>query len=576
MTAWKNLKRFLTISILLTALSYTGAYGLTLYVDAAAAPGGDGLSWPTAYKSLQDALAAASGRTGILVAEGIYKPDVGAAQTRGDRSETFRLIDDVEIYGGYPAGGPSEERNPNLYVTVLSGEINTPGDSNDNSIHVVTASGAGATAILDGVTITAGNADGSGWDEKGGGLYAYEGYPRISNCKFSLNRAVDGAAIYAYDEVATQLPPSMTLQDCTIMANTARDYGGGMYTTANPILINCRFVNNTADSGGAIYAHWINPSSAYTLTNCNFAENAATSSGGAIHNDTSGKPTIVKCSFVENAADESGGAIYSYGSDPNILNCTFLKNSSDDAGGAIVNLSNYCNITNSVFSGNTASGGGAIGGSGAYTKVTNCTIVANAATTIAGGMFEQTGGIEMTNTILWANTDSFGDEWSQIYADTATIETSHNCIQDINSLAGYGNIDADPLFEDADGPDGIVGTADDNLRLLPSSPCIDAGDNKRIPLDTFDLDADIDKTEPIPIDLDEGPRFVDDPHVTDTGMPGFVSTIIVDMGAYETEPCGDLGHPYPPGDLNLDCKVNFKDLAVIGANWLECTAVQCN
>lgn len=35
--------------------------------------------------------------------------------------------------------------------------------------------------------------------------------------------------------------------------------------------------------------------------------------------------------------------------------------------------------------------------------------------------------------------------------------------------------------------------------------------------------------------------------------------------------CGDATHPYPEGDVNMDCSVNFLDIAVIGLNWLENT-----
>jgi len=34
---------------------------------------------------------------------------------------------------------------------------------------------------------------------------------------------------------------------------------------------------------------------------------------------------------------------------------------------------------------------------------------------------------------------------------------------------GLGNIDVDPLFVDPNGPDGIAGTQDDNLRLSTDS-----------------------------------------------------------------------------------------------------------
>ena len=33
--------------------------------------------------------------------------------------------------------------------------------------------------------------------------------------------------------------------------------------------------------------------------------------------------------------------------------------------------------------------------------------------------------------------------------------------------------------------------------------------------------------------------------------------------------CGDINHPYPMGDLNQDCHVDFFDLALLCAHWLE-------
>lgn len=39
--------------------------------------------------------------------------------------------------------------------------------------------------------------------------------------------------------------------------------------------------------------------------------------------------------------------------------------------------------------------------------------------------------------------------------------------------------------------------------------------------------------------------------------------------------CGDYGYPYPVGDVNHDCIVNFKDLGVIADRWLVCTKPDC-
>ena len=40
--------------------------------------------------------------------------------------------------------------------------------------------------------------------------------------------------------------------------------------------------------------------------------------------------------------------------------------------------------------------------------------------------------------------------------------------------------------------------------------------------------------------------------------------------------CGDIDHPYPVGDFNLDCRVDLADYAMFAAQWLECTAPECD
>jgi hypothetical protein len=89
-----------------------------------------------------------------------------------------------------------------------------------------------------------------------------------------------------------------------------------------------------------------------------------------------------------------------------------------------------------------------------------------------------------------------------------------------------GNIDADPLFADPDGPDVDPGTWEDNdHHLSAGSPCIDAADNNAVP-------------PGVTTDLDGNPRFVDDPGTPDCPhAPGTCGTPpIVDMGAYEHQP----------------------------------------
>ena len=74
----------------------------------------------------------------------------------------------MEIYGGYPTGGGTTP-DPVTNQTILSGDIIIPGNSTDNSYHVVTIDASITNAVLDGFTIQDGNAGlASGTDDRGG------------------------------------------------------------------------------------------------------------------------------------------------------------------------------------------------------------------------------------------------------------------------------------------------------------------------------------------------------------------------------------------------------------------------
>jgi len=184
MAAKTYLKTALAILLLfLLAAAPATVHAKIIYVDDDANGVNDGFSWADAFNYLQDALAASQSGDEIRVAQGVYKPDQGAGITPGDREATFQLIDGVTIKGGYAgAGSPDPNaRDFEIYETILTGdlksndaEVSTADDllgeptRTDNSYHVVTGTGADSTAILDGFTITGGNAPGSNY--KGGGM----------------------------------------------------------------------------------------------------------------------------------------------------------------------------------------------------------------------------------------------------------------------------------------------------------------------------------------------------------------------------------------------------------------------
>lgn len=268
--------------------------------------------------------------------------------------------------------------------------------------------------------------------------------------------------------------------------------------------------------------------------------------GGGIH-VTSSSPTIANNTITANTivgqTNGYGGGICCLDASPTIVNNTIAGNSitvpwNGYGGGIYWTWSSSPTITNNTITGNTASYGGGICDVTSLPATIENTIVA----------FNSSGIYSSSLGILTLRYDCvFGN-------------TAYNFSGVTDPTGTNGNISADPLFtrQTSPGPDGIWGTADDDfgdLRLRSGSPCIDAGDNARVPADMLDLDGDGNTTEPLPFDILRGARFVDDPATADTGNG---TPPIVDMGAYEYIPdCNgngvpDTQEPDEDGDGTID------------------------
>jgi predicted outer membrane repeat protein len=227
-----------------------------LYVKADATGARNGQSWTNAYTDLQDALREAAPGDQIWIAEGVYRP----IPTEGDlRTASFHLTSSVAVHGGF-AGTEVwlHERDTASHPTILSGNVGVQNNRADNVFHVVDASGVTATALLEGVIIAYGNADGTGLDGVGGGMISVGGSPTLINVLFAGNHARKGGAIYLGDS-------EPLLANIAFSGNTAEEEGGALYNTAsNPTLINVTFSANHAYVGGGIYNAG---GSAATLTN---------------------------------------------------------------------------------------------------------------------------------------------------------------------------------------------------------------------------------------------------------------------------------------------------------------------
>ena len=320
--------------------------------------------------------------------------------------------------------------------------------------------------------------------------------------------------------------------------------GGGMYNSySSPTVTNCSFSGNTATFGGS---GMFNQNSNPVVTHCSFSGNTATFGGGGMYNANS-NPTVTHCSFSSNTATDGSG-MYNSGSSPKVTYCSFSGNTATFGGGMFNNHSNPI-VINCSFSGNTAGFGGGMNNSTSSPTVTNCSFSGNTAINSGGGMYNSDSSPTVTNCILWGDSP---DEIINIVGSTLAISFSDvEGGLPLGTIDSGGNIDADPLFVDAAGPDSIAGTEDDNLRLQSDSPCIDAADSTPLP------------AENIGFDIDGNLRFVNLILISDTGTGPYP---YLDMGAYETQFDCNL-----PGDINCDGVVNLLDLALLAGNWLKTT-----
>ncbi len=534
-----------------------------IYVKADAPGPFEGRTWATAFNDLQDALSAAQPDTEIWVAAGVYRPDRGT----GARIASFNMKDRVRLFGGF-AGTETRvhQRDPNRYETILSGDLNGndgPDFSgyDENSFHVVTCGGL-QESLLDGFTIVGGNANGLDPNQResrvGGGLYAASSSLTVVGCVFRSNRALDGGAGMISEAGVARLT------GCKFARNIAIESGGGFcnWGAKDAELVDCVFEGNSAGHGGGIH----NQNSQMKVHRCVFSENIAQRGGGGISGDDHpiawvtdsvfaantagsgggvfsgfrGRLMIGNCRFIGNSArGQGGGMVAGEDSSADVLNCGFFNNSSRLQGGGVCTGGGRTTVTNCVFVSNIAEdGGGGIfswpdrQGRGGPT-ITNCTFVANHVP-IEGkgaGFGAHVAGSVLTNCILWGNTAPGSlTEADQVYAAPSgpfdhvyrfPIKVDHCVVQAWSSqLGGTGNFRSDPLFVDPNGPDGQIGTLDDNLRLGFDSPCRDVGDNSALPADVLDLDGDGDRDEPIPFDIEGRPR---------------IQNGRVDLGAYERD-----------------------------------------
>jgi len=257
----------------------------------------------------------------------------------------------------------------------------------------------------------------------------------------------------------------------------------------------------TTNGGSAIRCVYISTNATlagFTLTKGATASRAGSSNRGGGVRCASASAVVSNCIITGNSAVLGGGA-----SGGTLINCVLTRNSADIGGGAY----------------------------GA--KLKNCTCVGNSASSAGGGL-ATIGLSTVVNSVVFGNVAPTNSNYDSGDPFFRGIFDFQYCCTTPLPTNGVGNITNAPLFLDEVGGD---------LRMQPTSPCINAGRNALAPSEA---------------DLDGAPRIVGG---------------TVDIGAYEFQsPSSLLSYAWAQQySLPTDGSVDFIDNDGDGANnWQEC------
>jgi len=440
--------------ILLAVMTFTissEAAAAVWYVDGGIDSSGDGTSWGTAFKTIQEGIDVAGS---VPPADEIWVRSVEVDPYAYVLAAEISVNKSVSLYGGFAGTETArEERNWVTNVTTIDGNLVT------RCLNVTVTD-----ATIDGFTITRGRATST--VTRGGGLNntvtGTETNTVVRNCIFDDNDAsVSGAGIY-------NERGHMTVSGCAFQYNDATGNRGGaiyVYLTSDTDfgtldVTNSVFDHNTAVGGGAAL-FFKGGSSGVTIgpnsvKNCVFTNNTVSGSSGDGSVIVCDPTLTIRDSIFNGNVGTRYGTIASYcpaGNAITLINCLFTQNATGYGAGIAVNSSSGAlgalSITNCTFSGNTASlAGGAI-----YNRNSTSGWLA----------------FTISNSILWG--DSVGEiALSGITASPPIV--SYSDVQ--GGYTGTENLDLEPLF--ATGGLGAFYLSQVAAGQASDSPCVNTGD----------------------------------------------------------------------------------------------------
>ncbi len=275
--------------------------------------------------------------------------------------------------------------------------------------------------------------------------------PTFRRCRIAGNFAEFGSGVALWNGVSL-------FEDCVFENNSGGVAAGSVFNGQNYVFLRCRFLGNTADSTPALSIGFGGGlGGVFVVDRCFFGQNVATGNpstslpgvGGAVGLD-SGDMSFLQCIFEGNTANQ-GGALAAFNGcagHKRFENCLFLGNVALQDGGVLAVTST---ITGTI-------------------DFVNCTMADNLALS-QGNLLRTLGGwssagVDFVNSIIRGGTP--GVSMVSVAQNNLTLTPTfkHCDIEGGWTGPGFGNFDADPLFEDAMNGD---------YRIRPDSPCVDTG-----------------------------------------------------------------------------------------------------
>lgn len=265
---------------------------------------------------------------------------------------------------------------------------------------------------------------------RGGAILPY-GEANIYDSTFYKNTAhFQGGAVYS------GLTKKVTkVYNSIFDANGVTGYGGGNYYGGAlfdaDLIESCRFTNNYAWSGGAIYQWHDHNYYRLSINNSVFENNSAWGTGGAVYAHYGGN--IYYSNFTNNIAGDVGGAIGGWNQIP--YKCVFINNTAKK-GGAVGGES--ARAYNNLFVNNSATdSGGAIWG---FNLIVKDNLIINSSSKNNGGAiatneYFATTSTFTNNTIVNANSSKGGAVYFENHALVKSVFTLNRII---NAKAGIG------------------------------------------------------------------------------------------------------------------------------------------